>query len=185
MRRILFISGKAGAGKSALARAVHKLVVADGLSPIALKFADPLYSLHRVVYETMAEYGIELTTTIDRRLLQLLGTEWGRQTISDDVWVRCLRNRITAVMAHPQAIVLVDDVRFPNELSMESLHGICKVRLSADAAVRKIRAAKWTDTPHVSETALDDATGFDITLDTTFGDVMANAKEVYEWMKTH
>lgn len=48
-----------------------------------------------------------------RHLLQTLGTEWGRQCVRDDVWLRVW----TAKVQHLTHVV-VDDVRFPNEAEL-------------------------------------------------------------------
>lgn len=47
-----------------------------------------------------------------RRLLQTLGTEWGRFCVHIDLWVELWRARVAA---SPHAYVIVDDVRFRNE----------------------------------------------------------------------
>jgi hypothetical protein len=47
-----------------------------------------------------------------RRVLQTLGTEWGRATLGQDVWVHCWRMHVRSL--GPVAVV-ADDVRFDNE----------------------------------------------------------------------
>lgn len=47
-----------------------------------------------------------------RRLLQVLGTEVGRNTLGPDVWVHAWRRRVVALGS---ACVVAADVRFPNE----------------------------------------------------------------------
>ena len=47
-----------------------------------------------------------------RRLLQTLGTEWGRFCVHTDLWVELWRARVAA---STHAYVIVDDVRFRNE----------------------------------------------------------------------
>jgi hypothetical protein len=46
-----------------------------------------------------------------RRVLQTLGTEWGRQTLGQRVWVDAWRNSLRQI----HAPVVADDVRFENE----------------------------------------------------------------------
>jgi hypothetical protein len=48
-----------------------------------------------------------------RHLLQTLGTEWGRTCIAPDVWLKCWA---AEAIRHP--LVVVDDVRFPNEAQL-------------------------------------------------------------------
>ena len=48
-----------------------------------------------------------------RHMLRTLGTEWGRQCIHPDIWLRCWQQRIK-----PYNLVVADDVRFPNEAEL-------------------------------------------------------------------
>jgi hypothetical protein len=47
-----------------------------------------------------------------RRLLQTLGTEWGRQHLGPQVWIDCWRASANLL---PACHIVADDVRFPNE----------------------------------------------------------------------
>ncbi len=47
-----------------------------------------------------------------RYILQTLGTEWGRNMISDDIW---LKATVSRVMKSSHAGVVIPDVRFDNE----------------------------------------------------------------------
>lgn len=49
-----------------------------------------------------------------RHLMQTLGTEWGRECISPDVWVEVWKNAVMKWIDGGNDVV-VDDVRFPNE----------------------------------------------------------------------
>ena len=83
-----------------------------------------------------------------RFVLQTLGTEWGRNYIADDIWVRCLRAR-----AEQFDRIVVDDVRFENEAQ----------------AIKDMGGEMWmikrpsvvNDFDHPSEGALDNWDGFD------------------------
>lgn len=184
MRRILFISGQAGTGKTTLARHVAHLLKKDMYIPVFLKFADPLYDLHNVIYQKLYEYGVPTPPKPNRILLQLLGTEWGRNTISEDMWVNIIRPRIDKTLEIPNTVVIVDDVRFPNELAMTFKYEMCRVMLTAVAMVRKNRAEKWSDKDHVSESAISPTDKhFDLTFDTTNSFLEDQAVRTYEWMK--
>lgn len=50
-----------------------------------------------------------------RYALQTLGTEWGRETIHQDLWCRCV---IDKIIRDQCAIALLDDLRFPNEAAV-------------------------------------------------------------------
>ena len=82
-----------------------------------------------------------------RHMLRTLGTEWGRQCIHPDIWLRCWQESIK-----PYDLVVVDDVRFPNEAEL----------------VRNLGGEMWMverpDVPrtheHASEGGLDAYHGF-------------------------
>ena len=50
-----------------------------------------------------------------RQMMQLLGTEWGRDLIHPDIWVIAARAQIER---YGDADIVFDDVRFENEASM-------------------------------------------------------------------
>lgn len=52
-----------------------------------------------------------------RHAMQTLGYEWGRELISEDIWVWVLRKRIIKERRLRNDIV-IDDCRFPNEVEM-------------------------------------------------------------------
>jgi hypothetical protein len=56
-----------------------------------------------------------------RLLMQLIGTEWAREQIADDFWVRLMRYRVEQ---SPNTPFVIDDCRFPNEAeAIEELGG--------------------------------------------------------------
>lgn len=56
-----------------------------------------------------------------RRMLQTLGTEWGRELIDDELWIKLARTEIFRMRNERQfAGVIITDVRFHNEAEMIS-----------------------------------------------------------------
>ena len=49
-----------------------------------------------------------------RQLMQTLGTEWGRELVHPDIWIR-RAERLLANYRRISASVVITDVRFPNE----------------------------------------------------------------------
>lgn len=123
-RLIGLASHAAQSGKSTVART---LIASEGFSSVPL--AAPL---KRMVTEflwelgTMSEGQIAYAVYVDRstvvpglgvttrHLLQTLGTEWGRQCVCPDVWLRCWSAAAEDLLAAGRSVV-VDDVRFPDE----------------------------------------------------------------------
>ena len=86
-----------------------------------------------------------------RELLQRLGTEFGRQCIADDIWIRCWESRVKRYDT-----VVTDDVRFLNEAQAVKAIGGQMWKIVRSSAVR--------NTDHPSEGALDDWDGFDVVI---------------------
>ncbi|MFS6706496.1 hypothetical protein WHK35_14280, partial [Staphylococcus aureus] len=92
----------------------------------------------------------------DGPLLQMLGTDWGRKTINENIWVSIAQKRAAAALAeNPKTLVIVGDCRFPNEF--EAFPEALRVRLECPEDARKQRCSMWREnTAHASETGLDE-----------------------------
>lgn len=173
-RQVIMISGRQGSGKSTTSRRVIDELWSAGKQAQHFKFAGALYEMHTAIRGILQRYGVDELKTIDGPLLQMLGTEWGRKTRGDDIWVRCLLASVKDYWAiNPSGIVVIDDCRFENEhkvfYSLDNVH-VVQVRLTAPRDTRKLRAEKWRDNEtHPSETGLDnlDDSYFDIVADTS------------------
>lgn len=166
MKTLVLLSGRQGAGKSSAAAAIKRLVSRVGHQASILKFADPLYEMHDLCRAVLRRYGCDPFPGVDGRLLQLLGTEWGRKSRGETLWVDLFRKRAASL---PEShIIICDDARFPNEMDgFDPSWRVVRVRLVAPENVRQERALKWrTDTQHESEVALDGYKGFDLFCDT-------------------
>lgn len=159
----VLISGKQGSGKSTTKDVLKAALTARGYRVYDYKFAGPLYRMHDAVLGVLKELGIPNIPTKDGRLLQLLGTEWGRQTHGENIWVNCAQGAFKFAEADlkensdkERGVFLIDDLRFKNEFSAFGEAGL-KFRLEADRDSRKGRTESWRETDtHQSETDLDD-----------------------------
>lgn len=164
---VLLISGKMGSGKTTLAEAVREEWLKKKRRAVCLvNFADALYDMHNYCRDYLLENGIE-TEKKDRKLLQWLGTEWGRAK-SENIWVDIVRNKIEKLksVSPVTPLFIIGDCRFPNELA--GFPGAVTVRLNCPREVRKMRCSRWSDSgeAHLSETALDDEKNFNFVFDT-------------------
>lgn len=129
---VIGFCGTAGSGKSYMAQAVMR---ACGYPVQVMSFASPLKAMthslltvmgiengrcERMIHDDLKEAEIDpilfpgLTT---RRIMQTLGTEWGRATIERDLWTKIMLARVTHARADGYAVI-IDDVRFQNEVEL-------------------------------------------------------------------
>ena len=116
---LIGLCGAKGSGKTFIAENMR-----DHHGATILRFADTLKDMMRVMGFTEAHLtGDQKETPSEvlkgktpRYAMQTLGTEWGRQMLHDTVWVDIL----VAKSKQVQGMVVVDDVRFPNEI--EAIH---------------------------------------------------------------
>lgn len=117
--RIIGLTGPAGSGKDLAASMIH--------GALRVGFSDPIYrgleamlgvSESRLRNRRLKETPIEAVGRSPRRMLQTLGTDWGRDLVSPDVWVRLAV--ATWRRAHDDGydVVVAPDVRFANEVDL-------------------------------------------------------------------
>lgn len=137
-RLIGIYSSTPGCGKSTMA---SYLAAAHGYLPV--RFAGPLKDMLAPLLECFmsrrdvmaALDGAEKERPIDaldglttRRLMQTLGTEWGRMQVHPELWTRAARATIEQNLRAGRFVV-VDDVRFHNEYELLRELGACMVML--------------------------------------------------------
>jgi hypothetical protein len=168
---IIGITGRAGAGKTTTANWFlrnHKNV-------IKYSFASPLKTMmyELVRYTLPSKWPVKAAEYINnpdlkeqpmpflagqtpRRLMQTLGTEWGRMTVAPDFWVRLAQNRVERQLGHTfhsregrTVAAVFDDVRFANEAEMIRDYKGCILRIE--------RPGESAAAGHVSEAMPFDA----------------------------
>lgn len=186
---IILLSGKQGSGKTAIAKKLTEVInSANNYVGYPLKFAEPLYEMHDHCLGVLNKYGINRPDLVkDGPLLQLLGTEWGRNTIDRNIWAKIAKYRCDELKSRkhsisPQDVIpIIEDCRFPNEL--EIFHDAFKVRLVAKESVRQERCEAWRpNTSHRSETALDDTPNgaFNLVIHTDETGLNESVKQILE-----
>jgi len=75
-----------------------------------------------LMHKTDAVRGIYPPISV-RDLLRTLGTEWGRDHVHPDVWLKCWLARYHEIKSATALPVVVDDVRFPNEAKLITEQG--------------------------------------------------------------
>ncbi len=115
---LIGIMGKAGSGKSTVAK-----ILAKDHDYCRSKFSKTLKDMMLCipgVTDEMVEGNLkEIPNMIfgghtPRKAMQTLGTEWGRQMLTEDIWIDSWHRRVMVSIKN-KAELSVEDVRFPNE----------------------------------------------------------------------
>jgi hypothetical protein len=118
------ITGRANAGKNETARllgATHIIEFAEPLYRMISAMTDiPVWKLKDRAFK---EQVIPWLGKSPRQLLQTLGTDWGRDMICPDVWIRIAKQKIAGAIVETQfcsrpTIIALPDLRFDNEAEM-------------------------------------------------------------------
>lgn len=119
---IIGLTGRIGSGKTTTAKLLTRK-----LGFIWLSFADPIknaleamigYTFHGLTEDQKNELIPHIGVT-PRRMMQTLGTEWGRNLICQDLWLILMRERIEQyIELYKNCNIIIDDVRFLNEAKL-------------------------------------------------------------------
>lgn len=146
---IIGFTGKMGTGKST---AIEVIKSAAGHNVVLNKFAQPIYNIQEAVYKEISPvYQRDITFVKDRKLLQWIGTDWARDTISKTLWVDLWQAKARLIQeTNPNAVVVCDDVRFDNEAETIIKSGGTVIQL-----VGPTRGAEEGIKFHSSESGID------------------------------
>jgi hypothetical protein len=152
MARLIGFNGKMFAGKSVAIDALKANTKKDVEN---FKFAQPLYDIQEFMYSRI---GQPIPYPKDRKLLQWLGTEWGREK-DTNLWVNIWKQEVGEYLERsPTAIATCDDCRFDNEAAIIKGMGGIIVQITAPEATRTARAKElgMTIVNHASENGISE-----------------------------
>ena len=145
-----------------------KTTVAKALSPYGyerVSFAQPMRDMLAPFLQALgySESYLNDSWRKDSRLLELgvsprhlmrtLGTEWGRDCVHTEVWALLALKRIEDIRMRG-GLVVVDDVRFPNEAELIRRHGGQLWKIEREESVPA--------SDHASDTSMADWEDFDV-----------------------
>lgn len=137
---IIALTGPMGSGKSTVIEMLQQLHFFKNV-----KFAQPLYDMQQMIYRRIYK---PVPKPKDRKLLQWLGTEWGR-SVDENLWVNLWKEVVDRTTVHG-VYVVSDDCRFDNEAEMVHSMGGKVVEIVCPAEIRGTRI-KLENTGHSSE----------------------------------
>lgn len=149
--RLIGLTGYAGSGKDTVRAILEKQHGARGLA-----FADPIREMLRPLLRMLgAEEHMDIRALKEqtlaglkvsyRELAQTLGTEWACEKLDPEFWVKIAAARVDGAWYRPAQLVVISDVRFPNETDWITYRGgqIWHVDRPALAAVRSHVSEQW------------------------------------------
>lgn len=149
----IYLCGKAGVGKSVAAAYLTKKY-----NLTTAKFAYPVYNLAYNYFKMEGK---------DRKLLQVIGSDVGRDMVNSEIWVNRFQEDITIIentakiIGLPPVNFILDDCRFKNEHEMLKKMGWVGIYLHAPDTIRLKRleardgTAQESTLNHPSELAID------------------------------
>ena len=145
--KIIGLYGPQKVGKTSVAQAIEHITKPYGFK--RMSFAEPIRQMLKpllppnlLIPSADKDSPIELLGGKSvRDALKLLGTEWGRALLHEDLWVNVL---LSNAYEQKYKNIVIDDLRMDNEFAMIKRLGGMTVLLSRDGVVAN-------DTSHTSE----------------------------------
>lgn len=172
-----------GAGKSTAIETLKSQ--SAGKAVCLLKFAHFLYQIQEFAYRLISPvYKPPADFEKDRYLLQVLGTDWGRDRISPNLWVDLWKARATQLCARDADVTVVaDDVRFDNEAEAIQALGGYVVRIESSRGADRITTNNGVQ-KHASEAGIDpELIDYTVNNDGTIEEFQASLKALFEQIR--
>ena len=123
--KVIGIAGPSGSGKDTAAdflleRLPHEYRKLSFAGPLKEMIREGLGLTHDQLYGSDKDTVDERYGVTPRRIMQTLGTEWGRKLVHPDVWVKAMES-LHALPGYGELVI--PDVRFENEANFIREHG--------------------------------------------------------------
>lgn len=151
---LIAFSGKMGSGKTTATSRLRALLKEKGILSANVKFADQIYAIQEAVYKAA---NLDLPENgKDGKLLQFIGTEWGRSK-DVNIWVNAFSKSVINLKSFVKSklVITCDDCRFQNEAEKVKELGGYIIKLGTRPVDNSIVANR--DREHASELGFDDS----------------------------
>lgn len=123
---VIGVAGRSGVGKDTFANLLADELIKQGYNVNLYAFAQPVKHVYSVMFDGdpfTDDRQLKERTIIDnsgnrtmRSLLQIIGTEFGRNLIHPHIWVNHMKRRVEKLSTEDREVVIITDIRFPDEL---------------------------------------------------------------------
>lgn len=158
--KLIGFTGAMGSGKSTAINLIDAL--ARDYTLVNIKFAKPLYDIQEAIYQRIETvYRRPESFEKDRKLLQWIGTEFGR-SLDKDLWIKLWKQEVQETYLDNKWInfnegnllITCDDLRFDNEAQAVKDMGGIIIKLVSDKNLERITTAEGIKN-HPSEQGVD------------------------------
>jgi hypothetical protein len=154
-----------------------KLMLGNFLLPFFGTKPSKLTSLVNCLYGDAKDEPVEALGQTPRRMLQTLGTEWGR-SVHPDVWIKCKKAVIDSYDNEGRNLmdlVLIPDIRFDNEAVQ-----LCDVVVAIDRPYNPDALKTAEATGHASESGVSGCyVDISVSNDATLADLEASVPAIW------
>ena len=131
IREIIGLLGHQGVGKNYIAEKILPEILPQSRNTVVLAFADHLKidCVSKLGADFDKVYGEKDYET--RKLLQITGTEEGRDKYGKDIWIKTLENWVKVLNSRGIERFIISDVRFANEAEWVKSMGGTLIKISS------------------------------------------------------
>lgn len=152
-KKIIAIIAPAGSGKSTLAEVINQHYPKSKIMSFADSIKNMLTNFYKDSFgndkEQLDIFGMNITL---RQALNKLGTDWGRNNMNSDIWIRALHKKIKD---NENEIIIIDDLRFINEMSYLIKQEAIIILLSTQHQITEKRKAELPESERLSWDLID------------------------------
>lgn len=178
--KLIGFTGAMGVGKSTAIEFLREYFNEQQITNV--KFAQPLYDMQEFIYRRIADVHPRPKDFVkDRKLLQWLGTEWGRDSIKETLWGDLWEKEVRTIdSGWYNMLITCDDIRFDNEAERVDDLGGFIIKLTSNMTEERINT-KAGLAQHKSEAGVNPKfISYEIANDTTIAEFRTKLFKVYD-----